>query len=100
MTRQKALEYLIPPVASVVVGAGSGYQHFDMLTGVIPGACAIGLIALWVNWDSVQFDIKAEQWGRPFWPTVILAIQAFIFLSIVSFVIQVPAFLLAGWLHH
>ncbi len=102
MTRQKALENQLLAVASLLVGAASGYQHFHLVVGIIPGACAIGLIAICINWDSVQFGIKSDRraFGRPFWPTVILATQAYVFLSIISFVIQVPAFLLAAWLRH
>jgi hypothetical protein len=56
---------------------------------------------LCINWDSVQFAIKADRRaiGRPFWPTAILAVQAFTFYGVISFALQLPAFLLAAWLH-
>jgi hypothetical protein len=99
-SRQKALETLLLAVGNVILGAASGYQRFHMLTGVLPGVLVSGVWFLWINWDSVQFAIRADQRavGRPFWPTAILAAQAFLFFSVVSLALQMPGFLLVSWL--
>jgi hypothetical protein len=98
---QKGLETVAIAIGNVLVGAISGYQHFHIGTGIIPGCCLSSILMLYINWDSVQFAIKTDRRavGRPFWPMVILAVQAFTFYVVVLFALQLPAFLLAAWIH-
>jgi len=99
-SRQKVLETLLLAVGNVILGAASGYQRFNVLAGVVPGVFVSGACLLWINWGSVQFAIRADRRavGRPFWPTTILAAQAFIFFSVVSLALQMSGLLLVIWL--